>query len=64
MPRIIQVKVSPRGEATIQTKGYQGTDCLRASRFLEQALGTPSAEQKTAEFYEALPQEQSITHSP
>ena len=53
MSRIIQVTVSPRGEATVQTKGYAGADCLQASKFLEQALGITTADEKTAEFYQA-----------
>ena len=44
MPRIIEVTVSPRGETTVQTKGYAGGDCLAASQFLEQALGVTTAE--------------------
>ncbi len=44
MPRIIEVTVSPRGESTVQTKGYTGGDCLAASRFLEQALGVSTGE--------------------
>ncbi len=27
--RIIEIVVSPRGETTVQTKGYSGSDCLR-----------------------------------
>ncbi len=58
MPRIIEVTVSPTGEATVQTKGYAGGDCLQASRFLEEALGTTAAERKTTEFYAAEQTEQ------
>ena len=58
MPRIIEVVVSPTGEATVQTKGYAGADCLQASRFLEQALGVPASDRKTAEFYQAEAAEQ------
>ncbi len=50
--RVIQVTVSPKGETTIQTKGYAGADCLRASKFLEEALGVAQADRKTAEFYQ------------
>ena len=39
MSRIIEVVVSPKGETTVQTKGYVAGDCLQASKFLEQALG-------------------------
>ena len=58
MARVIEVVVSPTGEATVQTKGYSGGDCLRASRFLEQALGTATADRKTEEFYQTAPVEQ------
>jgi hypothetical protein len=52
MSRIIEVIVNPKGETTVQTKGYAGSDCLQASKFLEQALGVVSQQQHTAEFYE------------
>ena len=58
MPRIIEVVVSPQGEAVVQTKGYAGGDCLQASKFLEQALGVVADERKTAEFFSAAQAEQ------
>lgn len=51
MSRVIEVTVSPTGETTVQTKGYQGGDCLRASKFLEQALGVVASDTRTAEFF-------------
>jgi hypothetical protein len=53
MPRIIEVIVLPQGEVTLQTKGYAGSDCLQASKFLEQALGVVTNDQNTTEFYQA-----------
>ncbi len=47
MPRVIEVVVSPKGETTIQTKGYAGPNCLQASKFLEQALGLVTNDRKT-----------------
>jgi hypothetical protein len=61
MPRIIEVIVSPQGAVTLQTKGYAGSDCLQASRFLEQALGVVTNDQKTAEFYQAENTQQHLT---
>jgi len=58
MSRVIEVTVSPAGEATVQTKGYAGADCLRASKFLEDALGVAAADRKTAEFYQPASTEQ------
>jgi hypothetical protein len=60
MSRVIEITVSPSGETTVKTKGYAGADCLAASRFLEQALGTSSADHKTAEFYAETPAEQHV----
>jgi DUF2997 family protein len=60
MARIIEVVVSPKGETTVQTKGYAGGDCLQASKFLEQALGATIADRKTAEFYESEQTEQHL----
>src|SRR5262245_32480727 len=37
MSRIIEIVVSPKGEATVRTKGYAGGDCLQASKWLENA---------------------------
>jgi hypothetical protein len=59
MARMIEVIVSPKGETTIQTRGYAGGDCLQASKFLEQALGVATTDRKTAEFYQTNPAEQS-----
>ena len=60
MTRVIEVIVSPQGETTVQTHGYAGADCLQASKFLEQALGSVVAERKTAEFHQATPIEQHL----
>ena len=49
--RTIEVIVSPNGETKIETRGFAGSSCQQASRFLEEALGTRAAEQLTAEFY-------------
>ena len=60
MNRVIEVIVSPTGETSVQTKGYSGTDCLQASKFLEQALGTRLSDTKTAEFYQAAINEEHV----
>jgi hypothetical protein len=55
MSRIIEVVISSTGEATVQTRGYSGSECLHASKFLESALGAVATDRKTAEFYESNP---------
>ena len=46
--RIIEITVSPKGETTVQTKGFSGADCLLASKWLEKVLGIATADNKTA----------------
>jgi hypothetical protein len=58
--RIIEVVVSPKGETTVQTKGYAGAECLQASKWLEQALGVAAADNKTAEFFQTATAEQEL----
>jgi hypothetical protein len=58
--KIIEVVVRPNGETTVQTRGFTGSDCLEASKFLERALGTVVSDAKTAEFFTANPQQQEI----
>lgn len=60
MVRIIEVIVSPQGETTVQTKGYAGSDCLQASKFLEQSLGVAAGDRKTGEYYQTEQAEQHI----
>lgn len=49
--RTIEVTISPKGETTIATKGFTGSSCREASKFLEDALGQRVSERPTAEFY-------------
>lgn len=51
MSRIIEVTVSPKGETTLQTKGFTGEQCRDATRGLEAALGVRTREQLTSEFH-------------
>ena len=53
MTKTIEITVSLQGETKVETKGFTGGSCREASRLIEQALGKKSAEQMTAEFYEA-----------
>ena len=50
--KTIEITVSPKGEARIETRGFTGPECREASRFLEQALGQSTTEQLTTEFHQ------------
>ena len=52
MAKVIEVVVTPTGETTMQTKGYAGSDCQQASKWLEKALGIVTADRKTPEFFQ------------
>ncbi len=58
--RIIEIIVSPKGETTIQTKGFTGSSCREASKALEQALGAVQSDKATAEMYQAVTTGQQI----
>lgn len=52
MTKTIEILVSPKGETTVQTKGFAGGECRQASEFIEKALGQRTGEQLTAEFHQ------------
>lgn len=58
MMQTIEIRISPKGETSVQTKGFAGSSCRDASRLLEQALGQRTGEQPTAEFYQVQSVEQ------
>ncbi len=58
MSKTIEIVVTPTGKTQVQTKGFAGSECRQASLFLEQALGTSTHEQLTAEFHQQTTQQQ------
>jgi hypothetical protein len=51
--RSIEILVSPKGEITVTTKGFSGSSCRDASKYVEEALGQRLEERLTAEFHQA-----------
>lgn len=49
--KTIEITVAPDGQSQVETKGFSGAQCQQASRFIEQALGTPVNERLKPEFY-------------
>ena len=49
--RTIEITVDPEGGVAVKTKGFRGSACRDASRFIEQALGTAGRETLLPEFY-------------
>jgi len=61
--KTIEITVGSKGETKVETRGFTGGECREASRFLEQALGTRSAEALTAEFHQDLQPDQPLRQS-
>lgn len=50
--KTIEILIDPKGETRLQTKGFAGSSCRDASRFIEQALGQGTGEKLTTEFHQ------------
>ena len=48
----IEIIVSPIGEIQIDAIGFKGADCEKATKFLEEALGTVSNRVKKPEYHQ------------
>ncbi len=63
MSKVIEITVDPKGQATVQTRGFAGAECREASKFVEQALGRSTAETLTAEFHQGQQAAQELRQS-
>lgn len=59
MSKLIEVFVLPDGKTKVQTKGFAGSDCREASKFLA-ALGHVTSDKLTAEFFHTQSNRQSL----
>ncbi len=51
MKPTIEIIVSPTGDLSINTIGFKGADCEKATRALEEALGVVSQRVKKPEYH-------------
>ncbi len=58
MSKTIEIIVTAKGETAITTKGFTGSSCRDASKFIEQALGQRLDEHLTPEFHQTAVTEQ------
>jgi len=58
--KIIEITITPTGDTSVETKGFSGAECRRASEFIETALGRWTGEQLTADFYATQGQHQRL----
>ena len=50
--KTVEITVSPNGETNVETKGFSGSECQKASEFLTKALGRKAGEQLKPEYHE------------
>jgi hypothetical protein len=48
----IVISFKPSGEVEVKTAGFKGAGCMKASAFIEEALGKTLSMKKTSEYYE------------
>ena len=58
--KTIEILINPRGQTTVQARGYTGSLCRDATEFIESALGERVSEQLTPDFYEAIRSKQEV----
>jgi len=51
MAKQIVIDIKPDGGIVLETKGYAGADCAKATAAIERALGTKTSDTKTAEYH-------------
>ena len=56
----VEIIVDPKGNSKVETKGFSGSECVEASKFIEQALGKETTSRTTAEFYQSTTTENRI----
>ena len=60
MSKTIEIIVSPTGQSRVETKGFAGSECRDASRFIEQAIGQQTSEILKAEFHQTVAAQQQV----
>ena len=51
--KTIEIIIAANGQSRVETKGFTGSACRDASRFLEQAIGQQTNETLKSEFHQA-----------
>jgi hypothetical protein len=50
--KTIEITVATDGTARVETRGFSGSGCQEASKFVERALGRTTHEALTAEYHQ------------
>jgi hypothetical protein len=58
--KTIEIIIAPNGQSKVETKGFTGSECREASRFIEQAIGQQTNELLKSEFHQTATTQQQI----
>ncbi len=62
--KTIEITFLPNGQSRVETKGFIGTECREASRFLEQAIGQSTHEALKPEFHQTASSSTQLQQGP
>lgn len=60
MSKTIEIIIALNGQSRVETKGFVGSECRDASRFIEKALGQQTDELLKPEFHQTAANQQQI----
>ena len=55
-----EIIIAPNGQSKVETKGFTGSECRDASRFVELAIGQQTNEILKSEFHQTATTQQQI----
>ena len=58
--KTIEIIIAPNGQSRVETKGFTGSECRDASRFVELAIGQQTNEILKSEFHQTATAQQQI----
>ncbi|QEG24797.1 DUF2997 domain-containing protein [Mariniblastus fucicola] len=63
MSKRIEITIDTKGNSQVETKGFTGSECVEASKFVEQALGKQTGMRTTAEFFTTSVKQATVQNS-
>ena len=58
--KTIEIIIAPNGQSKVETKGFTGSECREASRFVELAIGQQTTEILKSEFHQTATAPQQV----
>ena len=58
--KTIEIIIAPNGQSRVETKGFTGSECRDASRFVELVIGQQTNEILKSEFHQTATTQQQV----